>query len=221
MASIRHEIGAEAASISFAPRQPATLFADAAALSAYADDTATPDSDADRIVGTVLQLAPRLHAARAACAAGDDATAQQRSVRGLRLGILGPGIKHCALADRLRMAFGVSVSCAADDTHSRDIAAGHGYHLADDVEALLSIADIVVAIEPHTGLRDTGLRIDNRTLNVMQPHAILIADPAVGVDQMALAHALWFETIAGVGIVRSAMPRLLPELEKAHNVVLV
>jgi len=216
MASIRHEIGAEAASIGFALRQPATMFADAAALSAYADESTIPDSDADRIVGAILRLAPRLHAARAAVAESDDMPASQRSIRGLRLGIIGPGIKHCALADRLRMAFGVSVSCAADNTHTRDMAAGHGYHLAEDVEELLSIADIVVAIEPHT-----GLRIDNLTLNVMQPHAILITDPAVGLDQMALAKALWFETIAGVGIVRSAAPRLLPELEKAHNVVLV
>jgi len=216
MASIRHEIGAEAAIIGFALRQPATMFADAAALSAYADESAIPDSDADRIVGAILRLAPRLHAARAAVAESDDMPASQRSIRGLRLGIIGPGIKHCALADRLRMAFGVSVSCAADNTHTRDTAAGHGYHLAEDVEELLSIADIVVAIEPHT-----GLRIDNLTLNVMLPHAILIADPAVGLDQMALAHALWFETIAGVGVVRSAAPRLLPELEKAHNVVLV
>jgi len=216
MASIRHEIGAEAAGIGFGPRQPATLFADAAALTAYPDEDAMPDSDADRIVGAVLRLAPRLHATRAACAASDDMPASQRSIRGLRLGIIGPGTKHCALADRLRMAFGVSVSCAADDTHAREAAAGHGYHLAEDVEELLSIADIVVAIEPHT-----GLRIDNRTLNVMQPHAILIADPAFSLDQMALAHALWFETIAGVGLVRSAAPRLLPELEKAHNVVLV
>ena len=216
MASVRHQIGAEAASIGMTPRQPATMFADAAALSAYADEAPTRDTDADRIVGAIIQLAPRIHAGRAEAGAAD-LPASGRSLRGLRLGILGPSATHCALADRLRTAFGMAISSATTDDRARDAAAAHGYHLAEDTETLLSIADVVVAVDAPA-----GFRIDNRALNAMQPHAAIIADPAsVDVDQMALAHALWFETIAGAGIVRSAAPRLLPELEKAHNVVLV
>lgn len=216
MASLRHQISAEAASIGVSPRQPATMFADAAALSAYADEAPTLDTQADRIVGAILQLAPRLHAARTASGALD-MPASERSLRGLRLGIAAPSGTHCALADRLRTAFGMSISCGCHGEEAERNAAAHGYHLAEDTDTLLSIADVVVATD------GADFRIDNKALNAMQPHAIVIADPsAVDVDQMALAYALWFETIAGAGIVRSAgASLLLPEVEKAHNVVVV
>jgi phosphoglycerate dehydrogenase-like enzyme len=217
MASIRHQISPDAASIGVMPRQPATLFADAAALSAYADEAPTLDTEADQIVGAILQLAPQLHAARAASGTFD-MPASERSLRGLRLGIVGPSTTHCVLADRLRTAFGMAISCGCHGEQAERDAAAHGYHLAEDTETLLAIADVVAAVDPHA-----GFRIDNRALNAMQPHAIIIADPAaVDVDQMALAYALWFETIAGAGILRSAgASLLLPELEKAHNVVLI
>ncbi len=216
MASIRHQIGADAASIALTPRQPATMFSDAAALSAYADEEATLDTGADRIIGAIIQLAPRIHAARASSGAAS-LPESAHSVRGLRLGIAGPSATHSALADRLRTVFGMAISCTAMDDHSRRVANGHGYRLAEDVETLVSVADVVVAVDVQP-----GFRVDSTTLNAMRPHAAIIADPAaVEINQMALAHALWFETIAGAGITRSAARRLLPELEKAHNVVLV
>ncbi|RIA55007.1 NAD(P)-dependent oxidoreductase [Dichotomicrobium thermohalophilum] len=211
MALIRHQIGPDAASTGLTPRQPATIFADAAALTAYEEETATPDTDADRIVGAILQLAPRLHAARAESGAAD-LPASERSLRGLRLGIVGASTTHCALAERLRTAFGMAISCTADGT------AGHGYHLVEDTETLLSIADVVVAVEA-TG---ADFWLDSKALNAMRPHGTIIVNPAaVAVDQMALAYALWFETIAAAGVLRSVVPRLLPEVENAHNVMLV
>lgn len=215
MASLRHQINADATSLGVTPRQPATMFGDAAALSAYMHDAPTVDTRADRIVGAILRLAPRLHAARAASGTVD-APASQRTLRGLRLGIAGPSATHCALADRVRTAFGMFISCSYQDDQTHRDAAAHGYHIVEDTETLLSVADVLVATD------GAGLRIDNTALNAMQPHAIVVAaPPAADVDQLALAHALWFETIAGAGIVRCEAPRLLPELEKAHNVVLL
>jgi len=216
MASIRHHIPADAAGIAPVPRQPNTLFSDAAALSAYPDETAAPDTAADRIVAAILQLAPRLHEAREP-APDDEPRMSSRSLRGLRLGIAGPSVTHCALADRLRTAFGMAISSAGHDPNAHREAIAHGYHVTPDAETLLSIADVVVAVD------SAGFRIDNKALNAMRPHAVLVAGlDAIDIDQMSLAYALWFETIAGTGIVTSTgTMRLLPELEKAHNVVLV
>jgi len=216
MASIRHHIPADAAGIAPVPRQPNTLFSDAAALSAYPDETAAPDTAADRIVAAILQLAPRLREAREP-APDDEPRMSSRSLRGLRLGIAGPSVTHCALADRLRTAFGMAISCACADGKTLQRASEHGFHVTEDDEALLGIADVVVAVD------GAGFRIDNPALNAMRPHAVLVADvDAIDIDQVSLAYALWFETIAGAGIVTSTgAKRLLPELEKAHNVVVV
>jgi len=198
------------------PGRSADLFGDPAALTVDAQEH--PVSVAEKIIGAILQLAPRMQRTRRASVAGAE---KQGSLRGIRVGIIGPHATHCALADRLRAAFSMAITCYCGETEEQRRASEFGYHLADDIDTLLSMADVVVAVDPCG--KATDFRVDNEALNAMQPHAVLITDvAAVPVDQFPLAHALWFETIAGAGFVRSsAASRLLPQVEMAHKVVLV
>jgi len=200
----------------------AMLFSDAASLAGYMDDApdmqADADADAERIIGALLRLAPLLHAARAG---GDNGQAgAQRSLRGLRLGIVGAATGHCAVAERLRGTFGMAISCYCPDTATRASASASGYHIVADMPALLDMSDVVVAIEPAAP--SMPLRLDNKALSRVPPHAIVVWDLACGdVDQMALAHALWFETIAGAVLLNTSAVRLIPEVQRAHNAVTI
>lgn len=198
----------------------AMWFADAASLAGYMDDAPDmqADADAERIIGALLQLAPLLYAARAET--GEGQRGAQRSLRGLRIGILGASMTHCALAERLRGTFGVAISCWCANAHEHASASASGYHIAADMPTLLDSADILVAIDPAgPGML---LRLDNKALNKVPPHAIVVWDLACGgLDQMALAHALWFETIAGAVLLNTPTARLIPELRRAHNAVTI
>lgn len=206
-----------------ASRFSPVVFSDAASAAAYAYEMedAQAETTAERMLGAILRLAPYMHRLRKGEELPHDAgRAPLGSLQGLRLGIIGPQAAHRALADRLRGAFGMAISCCCASEAERAKAEECGYHVTEDVEALLEMADVVVAVDKPS--RGGVLRVDNKALNRMQPHAILIADAAaVETDQMALAHALWFETIAGAGFVRSSGSKLWPEVEKAHNVVVV
>jgi lactate dehydrogenase-like 2-hydroxyacid dehydrogenase len=214
MASLASRFATEASGFSPSAHKPATLFSDASALGAHNHKATARVTKAEPVGAAILQLAPRLHAVREPCGV-DDIPASQRSLRGLRLGILGRPATHHAWADRLRAAFGMLVCAMASDVEAQQDGAGHGCHLGADADELLSGSDIVVA------MGEPGFCIDNKALNAMPPQGVVLADPdAAEIDQPALAHALWFETIAGAGIARSAGAcRLLPELANAHNVV--
>ncbi len=198
-----------------APGQSAAPLAGSATFS---DDqqAQSASATAQRIILAILQLAPRIQTVR-----GESYADQQADLRGIRVGIIGPNATHCALADRLRAAFGMAITCQCGQTHELRRAREGGYDVTEDIDTLLSVADIVVAVEPGHNIAD--FRISAQSLNAMQPHAALITDVAtVPVDQFTLAHALWFETIAGAGFIKSAREsRLLPQVEKAHNVVVV
>lgn len=198
----------------------AMLFSDAASLAGYMDDAPDiqADADAERIIGALLQLAPLLHAARAE--AGEGQPGAQRSLRGLRLGIAGAATAHCAVAERLRGTFGMAISCHCPGTDARTSASASGYDIVPDMPALLDMSDVVVAIEPAEP--DMPLRLDNKALSQVPPHAIVVWDLARGdVDQMALSHALAFETIAGAVLLYTSAARLIPELQRAHNAVTI
>lgn len=198
----------------------AMLFSDAASVAGYMDDALEmqADADAERIIGALLQLAPLLHTARAGGDKGQPGV--QRSLRGLRLGIAGASTAHCALAERLRGTFGMAISCCAGETDARASASASGFHIVVDMAALLDMSDVAVAIEPATP--DISLRLDNKALSQVPAHAIVVWDLARGdVDQVALAHALWFETIAGAVLLNTSAARLIPELQRAHNAVTI
>jgi len=174
------------------------------------------NTTAERIILAILQLAPRMQRAR-----GVSGADQQGSLSDFRVGIIGFDATHRALAKRLCAAFGMAITCHCGETQEQHRASECGYDLVEDIDTLLSVADVVVAVDPCGETKD--FRVDTTALNAMQPHAVLITDvAAVSVDQYPLAHALWFETIAGAGFVTSSpASRLLPHVENAHNVVVV
>lgn len=142
-------------------------------------------------------------------------------VSGKCLGLIGFGRVGQAVARRAHWGFGMDV--VAHDTG--DIAEAAfttaGARAAGSIEEVLAQADFVSLHCPADAA--TRHLIDARRLDQMKPDAFLINTAGGGlIDERALVHALWFETIAGAGLdVFAGQPDVLPELRDCANAVLL
>jgi len=142
-------------------------------------------------------------------------------VSGKTLGLIGFGRVGQAVAKRAHWGFGMDVVAYDPEPVSTQAYGTTGARSAASVDEVLPQADFVSLHCPaNTGTRHL---IDARRLDLMKPDAFLINTAGGGlVDERALVHALWFETIAGVGLdVFAGEPDILPELRTCNNAVLL
>ncbi len=141
-------------------------------------------------------------------------------VNGKTLGIIGMGRIGRAVAERAR-AFGLRI--LYNNRHRLPAEVEHrlGATYEDDIDALVSGADIVSIHCPHTP--ETHHLMDARRLSLMQPHSYLI-NTARGeiVDENALIETLETGRIAGAGLdVFTGEPRVDPRLLALRNTILI
>lgn len=142
-------------------------------------------------------------------------------VSGKTLGLIGFGRIGQEMARRAHFGFGMDIivqnrSRVADETLARFNA-----RQVDSIEELLPQCDFV-SLHCPGGAENRNL-INAARLNLMRPDAFLI-NTARGevIDEMALAQALWFETIGGAALdVFDGEPRINPDLMNLDNLVML
>ena len=141
--------------------------------------------------------------------------AQPALLSGKTLGIVGFGAVGQAVARRARWGFGMDVVVHDPSPIDPETLIATGARTAESLDELLPQSDIV-----SLHCLETRHAIDARRLDQMKPEALLI-DTAGGnaIDQQALVHALWFETIGGAGLDGEA--GLLAELHACTNAVVL
>ena len=156
--------------------------------------TSSPDALSEQIADLALLLMLTL-ASRKDAADGTSGG----SLKGKTLGLIGFGQIGQAVAKRAFHGFGMYVLVHHPASVNQDAAKAFGVSEASSIDELLPEADFVSL---HCDLGVTTLRLINaQRLAQMKPDAVLI-NTAHGmmVDELALLHALWFETIGGTGI---------------------
>jgi glyoxylate reductase len=129
------------------------------------------------------------------------------SVAEKTLGLIGFDPVAQAIARRASQGFGMRVLVHDAGGTDRVIAMQLGTYVSPSLDHLLAEADI---ISLH-GQPSDGVTINAQRLNQMKPDACLINTiSGEVVDEQALLHALWFETIGGAGVCvpQSTSPRL-------------
>lgn len=142
-------------------------------------------------------------------------------VSGKVLGIIGFGRIGQQMARRAHHGFGMDIIVYNRSPVAPEILATCGAEQVDSIDALLPRADFVSLHCPGGGANRH--LIDARRLNLMKPDAFLI-NTARGevIDDLALAHALWFNTIGGAALdVFEDEPRIKPELMECDNLVML
>ena len=142
-------------------------------------------------------------------------------VTGKVLGIVGFGRIGQALAQRAHFGFGMKILVHNRRKLSQDVLDKFNAQQVDDIDALLPLCDFVSLHCP--GGPDNRHLINAERLCRMKESAILI-NTARGevVDEVALAHALWFETIGGAALdVYDGEPRICRELMQSDKVVML
>ena len=169
------------------------------------DVTASPDKPSERLADTTMMLVLMTASKdRRAGTALSDRT----------LGLIGFGQVGQAVARRARHGFGMRVLMHSLSAADRTIAERLGVEWVDSIDALLPEADFV-SLHCH-GSAENHHVIDAHRLNQMKPNAFLI-NTAHGeaIDEHALMHALWFETIGGAGFAVS--PNELQNLSQLRS----
>ncbi len=142
------------------------------------------------------------------------------SLRGKTFGLVGFGPEAMAVASCAYRGFGMRALAHSPIPADQCIAA-FGIEQVASVDALLPQADV---ISLHcSGDGDNRHLINARRLNLMKPDAFLInTGDAALVDEQALLHALWFETIGGAGFdLALSEPCSSTELEACDNAILL
>jgi glyoxylate reductase len=143
---------------------------------------------------TVMTLALLL--ARQASAAG--VANAGWSLADKSLGLVGLDPVGEAVAKRASLGFGMKVFVHSDAYADQAVAATLGAECTSSIDHLLAISDVVSL---HGRLGDSESYINAGRLNQMKRDAQLINGSHGGlVDEKALVHALWFETIGGAGL---------------------
>lgn len=142
-------------------------------------------------------------------------------VSGKTLGLIGFGRVGQAVARRARWGFGMEVVAYDTTPIAPETYSLAGVRAASSMEEVLQAADFV-SLHCGAGPENRHL-IDAFRLDQMKPEAFLINTAGGGlIDEQALVHALWFETIAGAGLdVYAGAPDVLPELRRCRNAVLL
>lgn len=136
------------------------------------------------------------------------------SLAGKVLGLIGFGEAGRALARRARLGFDMRVLVHDDAAIDPETVDALGIEPASSIDDLLGRADFV-SLHGENAAGERPL-IDARRLTLMKPDACLINTAhAALIDEQALVHALWFETIGGVGI---AVPR--SELQRSADILI-
>ena len=143
------------------------------------------------------------------------------SVAGKCLGLIGFGRIGQAVARRAHWGFGMDVVAYDPALIAPETYTLAGVRKVQSTEEVLQAADFVSLHCPATpGNRHL---IDAFRLDQMKPEAFLINTAGGGlIDEQALVHALWFETIAGAGLdVYAGGTDLHPDLRQCRNAVLL
>lgn len=142
-------------------------------------------------------------------------------VTGKTLGIIGFGRIGQEMAARARFGFGMKIIVYSRSPVAHDILARFKAEQVGSIEDLLPHCDFV-SLHCPGGPENTNL-INATRLNLMKPDAFLI-NTARGevVDEKALAHALWFNTIGGAALdVFTGEPNINPDLVNSENLVML
>lgn len=142
-------------------------------------------------------------------------------VSGATLGIVGFGRIGQAMAQRAHFGFGMKILVQNRSPIAPDILTRYNAIQIDTLEAMLPQCDFV-SLHCPGGATNRHL-INARRLDLMRPGAFLI-NTARGevVDEQALAHALWFNTIGGAGLdVFEREPAVPQDLRDADNLVML
>lgn len=142
-------------------------------------------------------------------------------ISGKTLGIVGFGRIGRAVAKRAHHGFGMRVVTYDRAQIDAGTLAEFGAEQVPSIDELLPRCDFVSLHCP--GGDENHHLIGARQFDLMKPSAFLV-NTARGevVDERALAHALWFDTIAGAGLdVYEGEPSILPELCGCENAVLL
>jgi hypothetical protein len=135
--------------------------------------------------------------------------AHAAKLAGATLGIVGFGRIGQAVAARARRDFGMRVVVHDRWPMAPRRLAELEVEAADTLAGLLAVSD-VVSLHCSSGAGNRHL-IDAVRLNQMKASAFLINTAHRElVDELALCHALWFETIAGAGIATGDPGHVLP-----------
>ena len=168
---------------------------------------------ADTVIMLALMLARRV--SNQADAAAVTTIADQT------LGIVGFDRSAQAVARRAAEGFGMRIlvhgQSHADNAKAKDM----GATISPSLDQLLAEADIV-SLHGQPGA-DSNNFFDARRLNQMKPDACLINTTHGGlIDEQALIHALWFETIGGAGfwVAPSTLSRLA-EFQASDNAIIL
>ncbi len=178
--------------------------------------TSSPDALSEQIADLtlllMLTLANRKDAADGASAG---------SLNGKTLGLIGCGEIGQAVAKRAAHGFGMHVLTHHPTSANQSSAKALGVSEVSSIDELLPEADFVSL---HCDLGVSTLRLINaHRLAQMRPDAFLI-NTAHGmmVEELALMHALWFETIGGAGICVPLNELQRPlELEACDNAIVL
>lgn len=142
-------------------------------------------------------------------------------VSGKTLGIIGYGRIGQQMAKRAHHGFGMKILVQNRSRVAPEILAQCNATQVDNIDALLPQCDFV-SLHCPGGAQNRHL-INASRLNLMKPDAFLI-NTARGevIDELALSQALWFETIAGVGLdVFDGEPNINPALMNCDNLVML
>lgn len=142
-------------------------------------------------------------------------------VSGKTLGIIGYGRIGQEVAKRAHFGFGMRILACNRSPVRDEVLAETNAQTVASIDELLPQCDFV-SLHCPGGAANRHL-IDARRINLMKPSAFLI-NTARGeiVDEHALAHSLWFETIGGAGLdVFASEPNVPSELRLCDNAVLL
>jgi lactate dehydrogenase-like 2-hydroxyacid dehydrogenase len=143
-----------------------------------------------------------------------------RTLRGLRLGIVGYGRIGRAVAARARQAFGMRVRYVSGSSRPATESDAHA-EPADSLEALLAESDI---LSLHVPLTPETRHLMNAERLGMLPRGAILINTARGavVDEAALAAALRSGALSGAGLdVYEREPEVPDELRAMEQVVLL
>ncbi|MEM9443089.1 MAG: NAD(P)-dependent oxidoreductase [Pseudomonadota bacterium] len=159
-----------------------------------------PQEAADTVMTLMLLLARQV-------GEGGDAGISW-SLAGKCLGLVGLDSVGQLVARRASMGFGMRVMIHTETVVDRPIAAKVGVEWTPSIDHVLRTSD-VVSLHGRPG--DRARTITAERLNQMECDALLInGSHGELMDETAVVHALWFETIGGVGL--SAPTRTLSRL---------
>ncbi len=138
------------------------------------------------------------------------------SLEGKTLGLVGFTTGCLGFANRALHGFGMKLMAWVETPEQAEALREMGCEICEDMDEVLRGADV---ISLHARPKDKRPLIGGIELGKMKPDALLIntGAPAL-VDQMALSHALWFETIGGASMTG---PGVISDLQDCDDIIVM